>query len=361
MSVFQSPLEAAKRVKKEVDRAARRGRNGARLLGGVGLPSLGATQKEVVWRRDKAELWRYVGTETRVAGPPVLIVMSLISRSSILDLHPDSSFVRLLLDEGFEVFLLDWGVPDEADAQNTLDTYLLEYLVPAVEASATYSETSTVDLIGYCLGGLFSVVTLSRRSDLPVGDLVAIATPIDLLHMGPMVDVFRDGRLRPEDVIDATGNVPASVVRIAFRMLKPTADLVQYANLWQKLEDDEFVEAYQSMARWLADPIPLSGATFRQLIDVSCGNQLVSGTLELGGLTVDLGDMMTPALSITARDDHIVPTGASAPLITTIGSATVREVCVATGHVGLVVGRRASQSTIPAIVDFLRRSDKVHV
>ena len=55
--------------------------------------------------------------------PPLLIVFSLVSRSYILDLTPGNSFVEHLRDDGFDVFLLDWGVPDERDADNGLEDY----------------------------------------------------------------------------------------------------------------------------------------------------------------------------------------------------------------------------------------------
>ena len=83
----------------------------------------GATPKEVVWQRDKAELWRYRNGTVRY-GPPVLIVHSLVSRSYILDLRPGSSLIEYLTGRGIDVFLLDWGVPDELDAENDLERYV---------------------------------------------------------------------------------------------------------------------------------------------------------------------------------------------------------------------------------------------
>ena len=95
-------------------------------------PSWAQTPKDVVWRRGRSELWHYRNDNVRVS-PPLLIVFSLFSRSYILDLQPGNSFVERLLDAGFDVYLLDWGVPDERDAANQLEDYVDDYLPAAVE------------------------------------------------------------------------------------------------------------------------------------------------------------------------------------------------------------------------------------
>ena len=85
-----------------------------------------------MWRRGRCELWHYRNDDVRVS-PPLLIVFSLFSRSYILDLQPGNSFVERLLSAGFDVYLLDWGVPDERDAANQLEDYVDDYLPAAVE------------------------------------------------------------------------------------------------------------------------------------------------------------------------------------------------------------------------------------
>ena len=115
--------EQRSRLDRELERTLLRTRNGIRLVAGSSGPKIGASPKDVVWRRGRAELWRYHGGAVRYA-QPILIVFSLVSRSYILDLRPGHSTVEFLVDRGFDVFLLDWGVPDERDAENSLETYV---------------------------------------------------------------------------------------------------------------------------------------------------------------------------------------------------------------------------------------------
>jgi polyhydroxyalkanoate synthase len=123
------------RVQRDVERAALRGRNGLRYAAGTSRPKVGRTPKDVVWRHHKAELWRYRNDDVRYR-PPVVIVHSLVSRSYVLDLYPGNSAVAFLLKQGLDVFLLDWGVPDEADAGNTLEHYCDEGIPDAIAAGS---------------------------------------------------------------------------------------------------------------------------------------------------------------------------------------------------------------------------------
>src|SRR5207244_828518 len=132
VSSAPNPLDLITRVQRDVERSILRARNGLRYA--TTRANVGATPKDVVWRRDRAELWRYRSDEPIRYRPPVLIVHSLVSRSYILDLRPGSSSVEYFLGRGLDVFMLDWGVPDERDADNSLETYVDEYLPRAVAA-----------------------------------------------------------------------------------------------------------------------------------------------------------------------------------------------------------------------------------
>ena len=111
------------RVRRDVGRNLLRARNGVKYVAGIDRPKVGMTPKDTVWSRDKAQLWRYRSDRVTV-GTPVLVVMSLVSRSYVLDLSPGTSFVQALREEGFDPYMLDWGVPDELDAGNGLSTYV---------------------------------------------------------------------------------------------------------------------------------------------------------------------------------------------------------------------------------------------
>src|SRR5205807_2240067 len=92
---------------------------------------IGATPREVVWTHRGVTLYRYRSSERRYA-VPLLLVFALINRPDIFDLRPGGSLVEFLLEEGFDVFLVDWGVPDEEDAEMGFEEYVCDELHWAV-------------------------------------------------------------------------------------------------------------------------------------------------------------------------------------------------------------------------------------
>ena len=353
MSPSLAPSDVLQRVERDVERALQRGRNGLRYAAGTSRPKVGQTPKDVVWRRHKAELWRYRNDDVAYK-PPIVIVHSLVSRSYVLDLYPGNSAVAFLLREGFDVFLLDWGVADEADAGNTLETYADGGIPDAVAAACDVAGTEDVTLLGYCFGGVLSLLSCARHPEMPVRNLVLMATPVDFNGMQAITALVRDGRLDPEDIVEPTGNVPPEVVENAFRLLKPTAEISQYATLWENLWNDEYMEGYQAMGQWTRDHVPFPGAAFRQTVEqLVRRNALMDGSLVLGGRPVDLRQIRCPVLNVMAERDHIVPAPAAEPVPQLVGSDEAEELRLAAGHVGLVAGRAAAKVTLPGIAGWI--------
>jgi polyhydroxyalkanoate synthase len=353
MAQTTDPGDLVARVRRDVGRNLSRARNGVKYVTGIDRPKVGTTPKSTVWRRDKAELWRYEGDAPLTDATPVLIVMSLISRSYILDLHPGASFVKALRAEGFDTYMLDWGIPDERDAQNGLDTYVDELLPAAVQAVLETSGADEVNLIGYCYGGLLSLLLGAAHPELPVASLITMATPVDFDEMGMFGRMFDQDRLAPDDVLDESGNVPPEVIRNAFRVLKPTADVTQYAVLWEKLWDDKQMEAYQVMGQWTRDHIPFPGRAFRETVELMREDALVKDRVLLDGRPVSLKDVQWPLLNVIAGKDHIVPAKAAQPVCELVGSARAETLELPAGHVGLVMGKSAAKTTMPKIFEWL--------
>ncbi len=349
-----SPTDLLGRVNRDVERSYLRARNGLRYVRGNNRPKLGATPKDVVWQRDKAQLWRYHGGPIRFA-QPLLIVTSLVSRSYILDLLPGSSAVEFLRGRGFDVFLLDWGVPDELDADNSLATYVDEYLPRAVAAVRRLTGCTELTMAGYCLGGVLSVLYANGHDDPGVRNLALMATPFDFEEMGPMVAALREGRLDPEDLIDESGTVPADVLYSGFFMLAPTTIVAQRATLLENLWSDEFVRGFQAMAQWTRDQVPFPGAAFREVVELFVRrNALIDGSLTVGGRAIDFATTEATVLNAMAEKDTVVPRAAAEPAGALVGRPDRRhELVLPGGHVTFGTGRSAFRHTLPSLADWI--------
>lgn len=262
-----------------LERQMLRARNGLACLAGANRPAVAQTPRDLVWKRDGARLWRYRSPQRRYR-PPVLIVHSLVSKSYVLDLLPSTSLVRYLVGEGFDVYLLDWMPPAPADAENTLEDYVNGYIPGAVDALRADAGAREVTLVGYCFGGVLALLVAAGHPELPIRNLMVMATPCDYREMGFMSNMFACGRLEPDDVIDETGLVPVRALDEGFQALKPTDLVVQRVNFVENLWNDEFVEGFLAISQWARDQVPFPGAAFRQTVSLLIRqNALLDGVI----------------------------------------------------------------------------------
>jgi polyhydroxyalkanoate synthase subunit PhaC len=338
-----------------LERQVLRARNGLAYLTGAKRPAVAQTPRDLVWKRDSARLWRYRSQQRRYR-PPVLIVHSLVSKSYVLDLLPNTSMVRHLVGEGFDVFLLDWMPPGPADAENTFEAYVDGYIPDAIGALLEDAGAREVTLIGYCFGGILTLLAAAGHPELPIRNMMVMATPCDYREMGFMSNMFASGRLDPDDVIDETGLVPARALDEGFQTLKPTDALVQRVNFLENLWNDEFVEGFLAINQWARDQVPFPGAAFRQTVDLLIRqNCLLDGVIPLGSRKARLKDIRCPFLNAFAEQDGITPAASSEPLTRLVGSEDASELRLRSGHIGFVAGRQAAKVARPQIADWIRR------
>jgi polyhydroxyalkanoate synthase subunit PhaC len=345
---------AHKRVRHELDVLATRARNGLRYMAGVQLGKIAATPREPVWSRDKVVLYRYTNEDAPSRRTPILLVMSLVTRPYVFDLRPGSSLVEDLKGAGYDVFLLDWGVPDAVESQNTLETYCDEYIPRAANAVLRTSGADRLTLFSYCFGAVLSLISVAAHPGLPVENMVVMATPVDLSRLGPLANMMSEGRLEPDDLLDETGNVPASTILDGFRLMNPMSELLTLANLWRSLTDERALAAHQALIGWANEQIPLPGAVFRQFIHLFLRRQLLmKGRVPLADREVELARISCPVLNVLGDRDTLVPPESSAPLPDALSGVDVETLRLPAGHAGLFVGREARKKCVPAIISWL--------
>ena len=157
------------------------------------------------------------------------------------------------------------------------------------------------------------------------------------------------GDLKVSEVLDEDGDVSANVLLQYFRLMKPTAELAQYAGLIDKLWDDDVVNAHQMMTGWATDHVPFPGRTAVQTVEMLMReNALMADSLRLGGRPVSFGNIEVPYLNVVATRDHIVLPVTARPALDLVGSADKQELLLEAGHIGLAVGRKAHKKHHPA-------------
>lgn len=338
---------------REFERAMQRNLKGLEYFRTSG-PTLGATPKDVLIERGTMRLYHYHPRTADVYRVPLLLVMATTNRGYIFDMVPGQSLVEYLLDAGFDVFMLDWDAPRADERSLSLESYVLDFLPAAVARVKQESGEDEVTVIGYCFGGVLSLLWAALHSDSGLANLVTFTTPVDFSKM-EMFQSWADRRFFDVDrLVDTFGNCPGDYLYTAFDMLRPGQRAAGNIRLYDNLWNDDFVKSYRMFDRWSADILPLAGEYFRQTTKkLMWGNELLDGTLEVGGRRVDLGDIRVPFLHVAAEHDHIVPTAASAPLVGMVGSTDKNEIVLKGGHVSLVAGGNAIKRLWPNLVEWL--------
>lgn len=321
-----------------------------------------ASPKDVVWEKDRARLYRYRPTASRRHSVPILIVYGLILRPYVLDLAPGSSLVEYLVDQGFEVYLLDFGVPNGDDGRRGLDEYVLDYIDGAVQEVARGARTSRVSLMGLCMGGTLAAIYASLCPD-RVQNLVLLASPIDFAPetpglLGLWTLLLRSSPLDTERLAGSVGAYPGEMAaRILSAGAKLFADLTRMGGStagWTSAGASIPAE-WLAICKWVDDGVSFPRGAFHQWIrDFYQDNRLVRGQLEIGGCRVDLAEIRCPVLNVAGTLDAVTPQSQTEATVRLVGSGDKEYLVLEAGHLGLVVGPSAKNELWPRLAEWLR-------
>lgn len=341
--------EIAAQARAAVDRAIQRHIPGLRSPSEL-IGELGVTPKDVIYTQGTLKLYRYHPLCDEIYRVPIVLVMSLVSRSYILDLAKGQSFVEFLVRQGYDVYLIDWGVPRPEHAKLRLEDYVLDFIPACVRVINADSGEPDVSMIGYCMGGQLAAMYTALHPSGPVKNLVCFTTPINAEGMSLYRTWTDSAHFDLDRLIAALGNLPPELIEMSFDMLRPFQKTAGQLKLLNNVHDDAFVKAHLRFERWAADQIPFAGETARQFITGFLReNKLVQNKFELAGRRVDFGQIRAPFLHIAAEHDHIVPAAASRDLIGLIGSEDKSEIVLKGGHVSLVAGGNAIHRLWPQL------------
>lgn len=310
----------------------------------------GVTPKHAVYCEDKLVLYRYQGPAGVSPQPvPLLIVYALVNRPYMTDIQEDRSTIKGLLATGQDVYLIDWGYPDQADRALTLDDYINGYLDRCVDFIREAHGVDRVNILGICQGGAFSLMYTSLHQD-KVQNLVTMVTPVDFKTPDNLLSAW----VQDVDIdlaVDTMGNIPGELLNWTFLSLKPFSLTGQkYINMVDLLDDADKVKNFLRMEKWIFDSPDQAGETFRQFIkDFYQHNGFINGGVLLGDDLVDLKQITCPVLNIFAMQDHLVPPDASKALKGLTSSGDYTELAFPGGHIGIYVSGKAQKEVTPAI------------
>jgi polyhydroxyalkanoate synthase len=329
---------------------------------------IATADKEAVLRVDKTTLYRYKPTAKRRVATPVLVAYGLVGRYTMTDLQEDRSMVRNLLALGVDLYAVDWGSPTRGDRWLTFEDYVDGYLSDCIEHICTANDVESINLLGICEGGVFSLCYGALYPE-RIKNLVLTITPVDF-HQDQaegrpshgLINLWTRS-LGDEDIerlIEANGNLPGELMGHVFAQMTPGATLSKYnLGLLDTFDDEKKLLNFLRMEKWLSDRPHHPGEAAKQLlINLYRNNELVKGMFRLGDRAVDLGNIKAPVLNVYARDDHIIPPKTTQALKGVVGSKDYTEMGLDGGHIGVFVGGKSQGLLSKGIVDWLSVRDE---
>jgi len=253
------------------------------------------------------------------------------------------------MDNGQDVYLIDWGYADDADQYLTMDDYINGYIDRCVDILRERHNEEKINLLGICQGGTFSLCYSSMHPE-KVRNLVTMVTPVDfhtpdnmLSHWVQNIDI--------DLLVDTQGNISGDLLNGTFLSMKPYELMgKKYIGVIDILDSPDALKNFMRMEQWIFDSPDQAAETFRQFIkDFYQDNKLISGEVVIGDKTVDLKNLTMPILNIYAKQDHLVPPAATTALKKYVGSDDYKEISFPGGHIGIYVSGTAQKTVPPEI------------
>lgn len=316
---------------------------------------VGTTPNEVVYEENKLKLLHYKPIVKPQHPTPLVIIYALINKPYILDLQPDRSVIRNLLSQGFDVYMIDWGIPSEGDKYLTINDYVNGYIDRVVEKIRKLSGMDKISILGYCMGGSLSTMYAALHPE-KVRNLIVMAAPLDFGEDNGLLHVWADIKEFDVDkIVDTYGNVPGYFLNFAFLLLDPVGNLhTKYIKFFDSVENEKFVDMFFRMEKWINDGVPVAGETYREFIKKGYQeNQLIKNQWQIDGRKVDLKNITMPTLSIIAKFDHLVPPQSTMTFNDYIGAKDKERLIAPVGHIGLSVSSKAHRDLWPKVAEWL--------
>ena len=285
--------------------------------------AIAQTPKELVWTLNKAKLYRYIPVVPKEQRhpTPLLLVFALMNRPYILDLRPGHSFVEFMVNSGYDLYLLDWGVPGPEDKNLKFDDYTLDYMPRAIRKMKSIAGVEEFSMLGWCIGAILTTIYAALRPDDGLRNLILLTAPLDFSNKDAITFArWTDERYFDVDKVLATfGNMPGEMIDYGAKALKP-------------------VENY--------------------IGDLYRNDLLMRGEWMIRGERVDLSNITANLLTVIAEGDHITPPCQSQAILSKVGSADKELFSVPGGHIGIMAGSGANKRTWPLIDGWLGRRSK---
>jgi polyhydroxyalkanoate synthase len=332
---------------------------------GPGLADRTPTPSSVIDIGPQRNVHRYKLPRAPSAHSPVLLVPPLAAPARCFDLRRGCSVAEHLISLGYPTYLVDYGRIAFADRQLGLEHWVEDVIPNAIEAvRRDAGGDCDVQLVGWCLGGIMSLLSLAGDRSLPVSSLSLIASPFDFGKVRGAAPIRQLAELTGGRVVtalyQALGGAPAPLVSLGFQLTALDKRITKPLTVLRNLHDREMLAHIEAVDDYMAHMLAYPGRTFGQLYHRFFRvNDLADGRIELDdGKLIDVADVTVPVLVVAGANDILAPPDAVHHVVDLLtGAPEVRAFTFKGGHLGVLTGRSARTATWRQLDKFLRDHD----
>lgn len=333
---------------------------GKTLHGGVA--DLRPVPRVLIDKGPNRSVYRMAGPQRATDRPPVLLVPPLAAPAICFDLRRGCSLAEHLVDSGQPTYLVDYGDVAFSDRRLGVEHWIDEVLPRAIRAVSEDAGGQDVQVVAWCLGGIFTMLTAADQPELPISSITTIAAPFDftaiplIAPFRPLIDMTGGHLLTP--FYRLLGGAPSYLVNRAFWITGIDKEVTKPLAKLKNLDDRDFLAQIEAVDHFMDNMAAYPGRTFGQIYHrFFRANDLAEGSVAIGGRTISLSKVTPPTLVIAGADDSIAPKAAVGRLVELLdNAASVRFEVAPGGHLGVLTGRKARESTWSYLDEFLANS-----
>jgi polyhydroxyalkanoate synthase subunit PhaC len=292
---------------------------------------------------------------------PVLIIYAFINRHYILDLLPEVSVTRNLLNQGLNIFATDWGTPSAYDRSLTIGHFVNKYLDKSIDFIRKITKSEKVSLFGYCWGGDLALMYAAIYPE-KVKNLITIATPGDFDLDDSLLSVWTKA-IKEDYLLNAFGNFPGEVLNAAFILRNPIEYSHKYFHFFEQPRTLDDAAEFLATETWLYDSPPIIGEIFREFTEYCYKQNLlikskmkIEEAIDDNDAIINLNNINMPFLNIVAKRDDLVAPRSSRALNNALTESNDKDLIeFNSGHVGLMIGKNAHKELWPKVGDWLKK------
>jgi polyhydroxyalkanoate synthase len=297
--------------------------------------NIAVTPGAVVWENGLVQLIQYAPATAKVHARPLLMVPPCINKFYILDLQPENSMVRYLVEQGHTVFMVSWRNVHEDQQHLGWDDYIADGVIAPIEEVRRITKQEKINLLGFCVGGTLvaaALAVLEKKGEHPVASLTLLTTLLEFSDVGE-IRVYIDENFvsKRERQLEKGGLVPGAELAAAFSSLRANDLIWPYVvNNYLKGRDPPAFD----LLYWNSDATNLPGPMYAYYLrNTYQDNKLAKpDALTMCGVPVSLKRVKVPTFVFAAREDHIVPWRGGYRSALTLG-AKAKFVLGASGHI----------------------------